>query len=151
MSEPRILCLSGPNLHLLGTREPAVYGRETLADIHERLEARAAELGARIESRQTNHEGTLVDWLGECPGAFDGVLLNPGAYTHTSVAIYDAVKAIGLPCVEVHVTNPDAREPFRRHSYIAAACIGRIAGFGGTSYLLALEGIVVHLAKSDAT
>ncbi len=127
-----------------------MYGRETLADIHERLHGRAEELRVTIEARQTNHEGMLLDWIGESisVGRFDGLLINPGAYTHTSVAIYDAIKAVGLPCVEVHLSNPDAREAFRRHSYVAPACVGRIAGFGGTSYLLALEGIVAHVRNA---
>lgn len=146
---PRVLCISGPNLQLLGTREPSIYGHETLGDIHERLLVRAGELGARVEARQTNHEGTIVDWIGEAIGAFDGLLINPAAYTHTSVAIYDAVKAVGLPCVEVHLSNPDAREPFRKHSYLAAACLGRVAGFGGTSYVIALEGLVAHLTRAS--
>ena len=141
-SSSKILCISGPNLQLLGTREPNVYGKETLAAIHQRLAARAAELGVTIECKQSNHEGAIVDWIGEAPGRFDGLLLNPGAYTHTSIAIYDALKAVGLPCVEVHLSNPDAREAFRRRSRIAAACMARVAGFGGESYALALEGLV---------
>jgi 3-dehydroquinate dehydratase-2 len=148
MSAARILCISGPNLQLLGTREPDVYGRATLAEIHGRLEARARSLGVELQARQTNHEGVIVDWIGEAPGApFAGLLLNPGAYTHTSIAIYDALRAVGLPCVEVHLSNPDAREPFRRRSYIARACIGRVAGFGADSYELALEGLVRFLAR----
>ena len=147
-AQTRILCLSGPNLQLLGTREPGVYGHETLAEIHARLERRATALGVAIESRQTNHEGTLVDWIGEAPGAgVRGLILNPGAYTHTSIAILDALSAVALPCVEVHLSNPDAREPFRRRSYIARACVGRVAGFGGDSYELALEGLVRVLAR----
>jgi 3-dehydroquinate dehydratase-2 len=143
---PKILCISGPNLQLLGSREPAVYGRETLAEIHARLAARGRELGASVEARQTNHEGAIVDWIGGAPSdGFGGLLLNPGAYTHTSIAIYDALRAVGLPCVEVHLSNPDGREAFRRRSRVAAACIGRVAGFGGTSYLLALEGLVARL------
>ena len=148
IAAPRVLCISGPNLQLLGTREPGVYGKETLAQIHARLAARAAALGATLDARQTNHEGAIVDWIGEAPAAFDGILINPGAYTHTSVAIHDAIKAVALPCVEVHLSNPDAREPFRRHSFVAPACLGRIAGFGGESYLLALEGLVAKLTAS---
>jgi 3-dehydroquinate dehydratase-2 len=144
-----VLCISGPNLQLLGTREPEVYGRATLAEIHARLEARARALGARVDARQTNHEGTIVDWIGEAPGAgFAGILLNPGAYTHTSIAIHDALKAVGLPCVEVHLSNPDAREPFRRRSRIARACIGRVAGFGPGSYELALDGLMRHVSRA---
>jgi 3-dehydroquinate dehydratase-2 len=145
----RVLCVSGPNLQLLGTREPEVYGRATLAEIHTRLEARGRELGAQVDARQTNHEGTIVDWIGEAPAAgFVGLLLNPGAYTHTSIAIHDALKAVALPCVEVHLSNPDAREPFRRRSRVARACIGRVAGFGAGSYELALDGLIRHLSRA---
>lgn len=142
---PRVLCISGPNLQLLGTREPEIYGLETLADIHERLAVRAQELGCEFTGRQTNHEGEIVTWIGESRGHIDGLLLNPGAYTHTSIAIYDALRATGIPCVEVHLSNPDAREAFRRRSRVAPACIGRVAGFGGESYLLALAGLVTSL------
>ena len=118
----RVLCISGPNLQLLGSREPQVYGSDTLAAIHDRLRARANALGVEIDARQTNHEGVVVDWLGEAPSQrFDGLLINPGALTHTSIAILDAVKAICLPCVEVHLSNPDAREGFRRRSWLARA------------------------------
>jgi 3-dehydroquinate dehydratase-2 len=144
--ELRILCISGPNLQLLGRREPEIYGKDTLPEIHERLAARARELGAVVDARQSNHEGAIVDWIGAAPGeGVHGILLNPGAYTHTSIAIYDALKAVALPCVEVHLSNPDAREAFRRRSRVAAACLGRVAGFGAGSYVLALEGLVRHL------
>jgi 3-dehydroquinate dehydratase-2 len=141
----RVLVISGPNLQLLGTREPDVYGKETLEEIHARLKARGKELGASVETRQTNHEGVIVDWIGE--RACEGLVLNPGAYTHTSIAIYDALRAVGTPCIEVHLSNPDARETFRRRSRIAAACVGRVSGFGGDSYVLALEGLVRILQK----
>lgn len=147
-----VLCMSGPNLQLLGMREPEVYGRDTLDAIHQRLLARGAALGVTVEARQTNHEGELLDWIGACaqsPRPFDGLLLNPGAYTHTSIALYDALRALGgptgVPCVEVHLSNPDAREAFRRRSRIAPACAGRVAGFGAESYLLGLEGLVTLL------
>ena len=144
----RIRCISGPNLQLLGTREPDVYGRETLAEIHARLAKRALALGVEIDTRQTNHEGAIVDWIGESPRAgISGLIINPGAYTHTSIAILDAVSAVALPCIEVHLSNPDAREAFRRRSYLARACVGRVAGFGGDSYELALEGLVRVLAR----
>ncbi len=146
-ARPRLLCLSGPNLQLLGTREPSIYGKETLDAIHARVVARATVLGAVVDCRQTNHEGTLCDWLGEARGDFDGALLNAGAYTHTSIAIHDAIKASELPCVEVHLSNPDAREPFRRRSRIAPACLARVAGFGGDSYVIALDGLVAWLAR----
>ncbi len=138
-------CLSGPNLQLLGIREPSIYGTETLDAIHARLVRRACELGVTVEVHQTNHEGALCDLLSELRGRASGVLLNAGAYTHTSIALHDALRAIALPCVEVHLSNPDAREPFRRRSRIAPACLARVAGFGGESYLLALEGLVRHL------
>ncbi len=143
----RVLCISGPNLQLLGTREPAIYGSETLADIHGRLRARAKDLGCTIDTKQTNHEGEIVSLIGDAPKRFDALILNPAAYTHTSIAIYDALKSVGLPCVEVHLSNPDAREEFRRHSWVAPACLGRIAGFGGSSYILALEGLVAKLGR----
>ncbi len=144
----RVLCISGPNLQLLGTREPGVYGSETLDQIHARLDARSRSVGIALEARQTNHEGTIVDWIGSAPAAgFAGLLLNPGAYTHTSIAILDALSAAALPCVEVHLSNPDAREPFRRRSRIARACVGRVAGFGGDSYELALEGLARLLER----
>jgi 3-dehydroquinate dehydratase II len=147
-SPAKIRCISGPNLQLLGTREPDVYGRETLAEIHARLAKRALSLGVEVDARQTNHEGTIVDWIGESPkNGVSGLILNPGAYTHTSIAILDALSAVGLPCIEVHLSNPDAREPFRRRSRIAKACVGRISGFGGDSYELALEGLVRFLAR----
>jgi 3-dehydroquinate dehydratase-2 len=144
----RVLCISGPNLHLLGTREPDIYGTVSLASIHERLAARARALKAEIDARQTNHEGTIVDWIGDAhKEGFSGILLNPGAYTHTSIAILDALRGAALPCVEVHLSNPEAREPFRRRSRIAAACTGRVAGFGADSYELALEGLIRALAR----
>ncbi len=137
-----ILVLSGPNLQLLGTREPEIYGRETLADVHARLEARGAELGARVTARQSNHEGELCDWIGGARGERDAMLLNAAAYTHTSLALFDAIKAVALPCVEVHISNPEAREAFRQSSRIAPACVAKVSGFGVESYVLALEGIV---------
>lgn len=143
---PRVLCISGPNLQLLGSREPEIYGKTTLAEIHQRLEARAKALGAGFEGRQSNHEGAIIDWIGGARvEGFSGLLLNPGAYTHTSIAIYDALRAVALPCVEVHLSNPEAREPFRRRSRVARACIGRVSGFGPASYELALEGLVRSL------
>jgi 3-dehydroquinate dehydratase II len=148
----RVLCISGPNLQLLGTREPDVYGRETLVEIHARLEARARALGAEITARQSNHEGILVDWIGDAPKqGFDGLLLNPGALTHTSIAILDALRAVGLPCVEVHLSNPDAREAFRRRSWVARACVARVAGFGADSYELALDGLLRVIARRRAS
>ncbi|WP_114950982.1 type II 3-dehydroquinate dehydratase [Sphingosinicella terrae] len=137
---PLIYVLNGPNLNLLGLREPEIYGSDTLDDIAERLEARAAELGVTLDIRQSNHEGHLVDWLQEArlKGA-KAVILNPGGYTHTSVAIHDAIKAIALPVIEVHLSNPHARESFRRRSFVSPAARGTIAGLGALGYELALD------------
>jgi 3-dehydroquinate dehydratase II len=146
----RILVLSGPNLNLLGLREPAVYGSETLEQIHERLVARGEELGADLATFQSNHEGDLLDWIGASVATFDGILLNGGALTHTSLALLDALRAVALPCVEVHLSNPEAREAYRSESRIAAACLGKVSGFGGDSYLLGLEGLVGALRKRGA-
>jgi len=137
-----VYVLNGPNLNLLGTREPEVYGRDTLSDIKARLEARGAELGLAIDLRQTNHEGELVDWIHEAH--FKGaraIILNPGAYTHTSISIHDAMKSVTVPVIEVHLSNVHAREDFRHHSYVAMAARGTIIGFGANSYLLALEAV----------
>jgi 3-dehydroquinate dehydratase-2 len=134
-----LFILNGPNLNLLGTREPEVYGRETLDDIRDLCARRATALSLQIDFRQTNQEGTLVDWLHEAKDGACAVVLNPGAYTHTSVALYDAIKAIGVPVIETHLSNPAAREPFRHHSYVAPAARGTIAGFGANSYVLAVE------------
>jgi len=135
-----IFVLNGPNLNLLGTREPEIYGRDTLADIDARLSQRATELGVAVDCRQSNHEGDLVDWLHEARAAgAKAVLLNAGAYTHTSVALYDAIKAVQLPVIEVHLSNPHTREEFRHKSYIGMAAKGTIAGFGAKSYLIALD------------
>jgi 3-dehydroquinate dehydratase-2 len=141
-----VLVLSGPNLHLLGARETKIYGRLTLAQIHEQLEQVATERGCRIDCRQSNHEGALVDWIGNAKKEhFDGLIINPGAYTHTSIALLDAIRAASLPAVELHLSNPDAREPFRHRSMIAAACLGRVAGFGPNSYVVALRALLDHL------
>ena len=137
---PLIFVLNGPNLNLLGTREPAVYGSDTLDDIAAALSARAGELGVKLDIRQSNHEGHLIDWLHEAQdlGA-KAVILNPGGYTHTSVALRDAIAAIGTPVIEVHLSNPQARESFRRRSMISGVAKGSIAGFGALSYGLALD------------
>lgn len=139
-----IFVLNGPNLNLLGTREPQIYGHDTLADIDASLAKRAAELGVAVDCRQSNHEGDLVDWLHEAraTGA-KAVLLNAGAYTHTSVALHDAIKAIQLPVIEVHLSNPHTREEFRHKSYIGMAAKGTVAGFGAKSYLIALDAAVI--------
>lgn len=134
-----IYILNGPNLNLLGRREPEVYGADTLADIEARCRARARELGVDIEFRQTNQEGVLIDWLHEAGEKAGAIVINPGAYTHTSVALHDAIKAINPPVIETHLSNPAAREPFRHHSFIAPAARGGVFGFGAMSYLLAME------------
>jgi 3-dehydroquinate dehydratase-2 len=143
----RILILHGPNLHALGTREPGIYGCVTLADVEERLVALGRDLGCEVESRQSDHEGVLIDALYQARGHFQGVVLNPGGLTHTSVALRDAVRGAALPTVEVHVSNPHTRESFRQTSLIAGAAIGTVQGFGVESYLLALRGLVAHLAR----
>ena len=137
---PTIFILNGPNLNLLGLREPEIYGHDTLDDIAGRCEDRARELGLDVEFRQSNHEGHLIDWLHEANAdQAKAVVLNPGGYTHSSVALHDAIKAVSVPVIEVHLSNPHAREPFRHRSYIAKAAKGTIAGFGALGYLLALD------------
>jgi len=139
---PLVLVLNGPNLNLLGTREPEIYGSDTLDDIAGRLEDRAQELGLRIDLRQSNHEGHLIDWLHEAQArGARAVILNAGALTHTSVALHDAIKAITTPVIEVHLSNPHAREPFRHKSFVSPVARGAIAGFGATGYMLALDAV----------
>ena len=139
-AQPLIFVLNGPSLNLLGMREPEIYGSDTLDDIAGALEDRARELGVSVDVRQSNHEGHLIDWLHEAQAeGAKAVILNAGGFTHTSVAIHDAVKAISTPVIEVHLSNPQARESFRRRSYIAAAARGTIAGFGALGYQLALD------------
>jgi len=138
----KILILHGPNLNLLGKREPAIYGGKTLSEIVQDLTKLAEELTLSIESRQSNHEGVLVDWIqGAADEGFSGIVINPGAYGHTSIALHDAIMAIDLPVVECHLSNIHAREPFRHHSMIAPVVIGQICGFGPLSYELALRAI----------
>lgn len=140
MSRTLVLVLNGPNLNLLGTREPDIYGRETLDDIAAQLEEQANALGLQIDLRQSNHEGHLIDWLHEAASREAlAVLLNAGALTHTSVALHDAIKAISVPVIEVHLSNPHAREAFRHKSFIAPVAKGTISGFGVGSYRLALD------------
>ena len=135
----KILVINGPNLNLLGLREPDIYGRRTYADLVEMIRAEAGKLGVEVSFVQSNHEGALVDAIQAAYGAADGIVINPGAYTHTSVAILDAVKAVGIPTVEVHISDPDQREEFRKVSYIRAACVASIKGHGWEGYLEALR------------
>ena len=135
----KILILNGPNLNLLGLREPEIYGNRTYDDLCKLIENHAAARGLETEIRQTNHEGVLVDWIQEARGRFDGVVLNPAAYTHTSVALLDAVLAAGVPTVEVHISDPDQREPFRRVSYVRQACAACLKGKGFAGYLEAMD------------
>ena len=138
----RILYLNGPNLNLLGTREPEKYGRTTLAEIESQVRKRAEELKVTVEFRQSNLEGELVNWIQEAKGKFDSIVLNAAAYTHTSIALRDAIAAIQVPTIEIHLSNVHAREEFRHKSLIAPVCRGQITGFGSKSYLLALDAAV---------
>jgi len=141
----RILVLNGPNLNLLGKRQPEIYGRLTLDQINRKIQILAKELGVEVEVRQSNNEGELVGWIQEAPKQFGAIVINPAAYTHSSVAIRDAISATGVPTVEIHISNIYRREEFRKHSYIAGAAVGQITGFGVTSYLLGLRAAVEQL------
>ena len=143
----QILVLNGPNLNLLGTREPEVYGRETLSDILGDLHDYAATQDATLRDVQSNHEGALVDALHDARNWAGGVVFNAGAFTHTSIALRDAISAVGLPVVETHLSNTDAREPFRHRSVIAAVCLGVVAGFGRDGYAVALDALIRHLER----
>jgi 3-dehydroquinate dehydratase-2 len=145
----KMLVLNGPNLNLLGQREPGVYGTATLAGMMERLQDYGRGKGIEVDWFQSNDEGDLVSRIGKSRGTYDGIILNPAAYTHTSVAIRDALQAVPVPCVEVHLSNIQARESFRHTSFTAAACIGQIAGFGPMSYLLALDALLDYLRKAN--
>jgi 3-dehydroquinate dehydratase-2 len=138
----KVLFLNGPNLNLLGTREPEVYGRLTLAEIEAKVGERAAQLKTEIDFRQSNQEGELVGWIQQAKGRFDVIVINAAAYTHTSVALRDAISAVGVPTIEIHLSNIHAREEFRHKSLIAPVCRGQICGFGLKSYILGLEAAV---------
>jgi len=141
----KILVLNGPNLNLLGKRQPEIYGRMTLDQINQKIRGLARELGVDVEIRQSNHEGELVTWIQQAPAQFGAIVINPAAYTHSSVAMRDAITAVGIPTIEIHLSNIHKREPFRHHSYVAEAAVGQITGFGADSYLLGLRAAVSRL------
>jgi 3-dehydroquinate dehydratase-2 len=141
----KILVLNGPNLNLLGKRQPEIYGRMTLDQINQKIRGLARELGVDVEIRQSNHEGELVTWIQQAPAQFGAIVINPAAYTHSSVAMRDAITAVGIPTIEIHLSNIHKREPFRHHSYVAEAAVGQITGFGVDSYLLGLRAAVSRL------
>ena len=147
MSGISVLVLHGPNLNLLGLREPEVYGLTTLDQVNESLRLMASKFGVQVDCLQSNHEGNLVDAIHNARGVHEGILINPGAYTHTSVAIRDALAGVEIPTVEVHLSNIYTREEFRHHSYIAPVAIGQISGFGVDSYLLGLQALVNYIAR----
>lgn len=147
----RVLVIHGPNLNLLGSREPGIYGSTTLAEIDRALLRLAGEIGVALESMQSNHEGVIIDAIQAAPQRFDAILINPGAYTHYSIAIRDAIAAIGLPVVEVHLSNIHRREEFRRNSVLAPVCAGSIVGFGAQSYLLGLRAAASLAGGAEAS
>jgi 3-dehydroquinate dehydratase-2 len=144
----KILVLHGPNLNLLGVREPDIYGRVGMDEIDKELAVRARDLGVELRCLQSNHEGVLIDAIHEAMGWADGILINPGAFTHTSLALRDAIASIGIPTVEVHLSNIYAREDFRRRSVIAGVCVGQISGFGANSYYLGLAAMIEASSKT---
>jgi len=146
---PTVWVLNGPNLNLLGEREPDTYGGETLADIEKRCMKAAKQAGLKLEFRQTNHEGELVAWIQEARDSAAGLAINAGAYTHTSVAVHDALRLLSIPIVEVHLSNIFAREAFRHHSYVSAAASGVICGFGGDSYILAVQALAGKISAKN--
>ena len=145
MAKKKILVVNGPNLNLLGKRQPEIYGRVTLQQINKKIQALARDLGVEAECRQSNSEGEMVTWIQEAPKEFGAIVINPAAYTHSSVALRDAIAAAGLPTVEVHISNIYKREEFRKQSFIAGAAVGQITGFGVQSYLLGLRAAVEQL------
>ncbi len=148
MANPMILIVNGPNLNMLGTRQPEVYGHETLADVEASVRSHAASLGLDIDFRQSNHEGVLVDWIQDARHGAAGIIINAGAYTHTSVAILDALLAVQKPTVEVHFSHIHQREEFRHHSYVSKAAKGMICGFGSHGYILALDALARLIRES---
>ena len=147
----KILCINGPNLNLLGTRETDIYGRTSLAEIEKLIRKRASELGVEVDFFQSNHEGEIVDQIGQSVGnQIDAIMINAAAYTHTSIAIRDAVAAVKVPTVEIHLSNIHAREPFREKSLVAAVCVGQVTGFGPLSYVLGLEAAVEAAKQKSA-
>ncbi len=149
MSIKPIFILNGPNLNLIGEREPEIYGADTLASIEQGLRGQAAEAGFEIVFRQSNHEGVLVDWIQEARGGASALILNAGAYTHSSIAILDALRALSAPVVEVHLSNIFKREPYRHHSYVSPAATGVICGFGAQGYRLALAAVIEFIKSSE--
>lgn len=147
MAKMQVLVLNGPNLNLLGKRQPEIYGSLSLSDIEQQVRTLAKELGIEIDFRQSNSEAELIDWIHDSAGKFGALVINPAAYTHTSLALRDAISAVGIPTVEIHISNIHRREPFRHHSYIAEVAVGQITGFGATSYLLGLRAAVELLQK----
>lgn len=141
----KILVLNGPNLNLLGKRQPEIYGKATLAEIERKVRRLAQELGVEVDFRQSNLEGELVTWIQQAAGKFGAIIINPAAYTHTSLAIRDAISAVGIPAIEIHLSNIHRREPFRHHSFVAEVAVGQIAGFGLHSYLIGLRAAVEQL------
>lgn len=147
MANMQVLMLNGPNLNLLGKRQPEIYGSLSLSEIEQQVRTLAKELGIEIDFRQSNSEAELIDWIHNSAGKFGALVINPAAYTHTSLALRDAISAVGIPTVEIHISNIHRREPFRHHSYIAEVAVGQIAGFGAKSYLLGLRAAVELLQK----
>jgi len=146
-----VLVLNGPNLNLLGTRQPEIYGSATLADVEQLCRSHGTTLGVTVECQQSNHEGALLDAIHAAKGVHAGIVLNAGAYTHTSIALHDAIASVELPVVEVHLSNIHAREAFRHHSFIAPVAVGQIAGFGTYGYVMALDALVQHVGGGSAT
>ncbi len=141
----KILVMNGPNLNLLGIREPEHYGRETYADLCEKIKAHCRAKGIEVTLFQSNHEGVMVDEIQSAMGVYDGIVMNPGAYTHTSIAIPDALKAVGIPCVEIHISDVNSREEYRKISYVRPACIGAVIGHGTDGYLEAIDLLASHM------